>query len=153
MSLGISALGWLAIGTAVTAGLTYDQANNAQHQSRVQADQQRRQMEETSRLETQKLQQADRLAQQNLAAQRSAQAASIAQANKAAAESKALMDKQLKSADESMNRALSKRPNTARIQDEAAQAGKAGASGTMLTGSQGIDPSKLQLGRNSLLGA
>lgn len=147
-------MSWWIVGSLTVSTLfQVDQANNARHQNKVNAEANDRAMKEATRLETQKLEQADRLAQQSLAAQRAANAASIAQANKAAAESKALMDKQLKSADENMNRAIQKRPNTARVVDEAAQAGKAGASGTMLTGSQGIDPSKLQLGRNSLLGA
>jgi hypothetical protein len=38
------------------------------------------------------------------------------------------------------------------ILDAATQAGKGGASGTMLTGSQGIDPNLLSLGKNTLLG-
>lgn len=153
MSFGITAIGWLGIATAAGAAVAYDSANNADFQARKQREQQATQLAESTRIETQKLQQAQKLADQQLAAQRSAQAASIAQANKAAAESKALMDKQLKSADENMNRALQKRPNTSRIVDEAAQAGKAGASGTMLTGSQGVDASTLQLGRSTLLGA
>jgi len=144
---------WVVGSLLLNTAVQYDANKAAKHQNKVNAEANERALKESTRLETEKLNQAERLAQQNLTAQRSAQAASIAQANKAAAESKALMDKQLKASDESMNRALSKRPNTARIQDEAAQAGKAGASGTMLTGSQGIDPSKLQLGRNSLLGA
>lgn len=151
--MAISTTALLIGSLLVGAGATIDANKAAKHQNKVNAEANDRALKETTRLETEKLNQAERLAQQNLSAQRSAQAASIAQANKAAGESKALMDKQLKSADENMNRALQKRPNTARIQDEAAQAGKAGASGTMLTGSQGIDPSKLQLGRNSLLGA
>lgn len=153
MSLGISALGWLAIGTAVTAGVAYDSANNADFQARKQREQQATQLAESTHLETQKLEQAQRISDQTLAAQRSAQAASLAQAAKSARESKALMDKQLKASDENMNRAMAKNPNTSRIRDEAAQAGKAGASGTMLTGSQGVDASTLQLGRSTLLGA
>jgi G3E family GTPase len=153
MSGGTTAM-WV-LGAAAAAGTvaTIDANKSAQHQAKVQREQQAKQLEEATRMETQKLQQAQQLADQSLAAQRSAQAASIAQANKAAGESKALMDKQLKASDENMNRALQKRPNTSRIVDEAAQAGKAGASGTMLTGSQGVDPSALQLGRSTLLGA
>lgn len=137
------------IGTAASI----DSAKSAKHQAKVQAEQQAKQLEEATRMEAQKLQQAQQLADQQLGAQRAAQSASLAQASKSASESKALMDKQLKASDENMNRALQKRPNTARIQDEAAQAGKAGASGTMLTGSQGVDASTLQLGKSTLLGA
>jgi hypothetical protein len=70
-----------------------------------------------------------------------------------AVDSKAKMDNHLKAADESLNQATQKRPNTLSIVDQAAQAGKSGSSGTMLTGSQGVDLSSLQLGRNKLLGA
>lgn len=148
MSFGIvaSVIG----GLTLVAGI--DQAKQAKHQAKVQAQQQADQLVQAQQLELQKLAQAERLAQQQLAAQQRAQAASIAQAQRAQAESKALMDKQLKAADENMNRATQKRPNTARIVDEAAQAGKAGASGTMLTGPQGVDPGAMQLGKSTLLG-
>lgn len=137
---------------AVTLLAGIDQAKQAKHQGKVQLQQQQQQIDEANAIERQKLEQADRLARQQLDAQARAQAASLAQAQRAQAESKALMDKQLKAADENMNRATQKRPNTARIVDEAAQAGKAGASGTMLTGPQGVDTASLQLGRNTLLG-
>ncbi|MDZ4290745.1 MAG: hypothetical protein U1C47_02345 [Hydrogenophaga sp.] len=144
---------WVVGSLLLNTVVQYDQANNARHQNKVNQREQERQFTQAQLMQEKELATSTKLHQETLAAQARAQSASLAQAQRAAAESKALMDKQLKSADESMNRALSKRPNTARIQDEAAQAGKAGASGTMLTGSQGIDPSKLQLGRNSLLGA
>jgi hypothetical protein len=143
------------LGAMAAAGTvaTVDNAKAAQHQGRLQAEQQQKQLAEAGIMQQKELDQTASLQSQALAAQRSAQAASLAQASKAASESKALMDKQLKAADENMNRATAKRPNTARIVDEAAQAGKAGASGTMLTGSQGVDPAALTLGRSTLLGA
>lgn len=140
---------------AVTLLAGIDQAKQAKHQGKVQLQQQQQQqqqIDEANAIERQKLVQAERLAQQQLAAQQRAQAAAIAQAQRAQAESKALMDKQLKAADENMNRSMQKRPDTRRIQDQAEQAGKAGASGTMLTGPQGVDTASLQLGRNTLLG-
>lgn len=51
------------------------------------------------------------------------------------------------------NKANQKSPDTAGILQAAAEAGKAGASSTMLTGSQGVDPAALQLGKNTLLGS
>ena len=60
--------------------------------------------------------------------------------------------KQEKAADEANNRANQKSPDTKAIADAISQAGKAGGSGTMLTGPQGIDLSALQLGKNTLLG-
>ena len=60
--------------------------------------------------------------------------------------------KQEKSADEANNRANQKRADTTAALDSAMQAGKSGASGTMLTGPQGIDPNALNLSKNTLLG-
>jgi hypothetical protein len=142
MSGGATAA-WIAAGAAAAGTVaSLDQAQRAQHQGRLQAEQQQQQMAEAQRLQ-----------EEQLRAQTSMNNANLAQAAGAAAESKALMEKQLKAADESMNKASQKRPNTSRIVDEAAQAGRAGASGTMLTGSQGVDPGSLQLGRSTLLGA
>lgn len=56
-------------------------------------------------------------------------------------------------AQQATNRANQKKPDTAGILDAASQSGKAGASGTMLTGPQGIDPAALNLGKNTLLGS
>lgn len=142
-----------AAAAIVGAGATIDGAKQAKHQQKLQMEEQQRQLAEAAAMQQREMDQTARLQSEALAAQRAAQAASLAQAEKAASESKALMDKQMKAADENMNRATQKRPNTARIVDEASQAGKAGASGTMLTGSQGVDPSTLTLGKNTLLGA
>jgi hypothetical protein len=153
MSGATTAMYLMAGAAAVGTAATIDGAKAAQHQGKLQAEQQKKQLAEAGIMQQKELEQTATLQSQAMAAQRSAQAASLAQASKAASESKALMDKQLKAADENINRATAKRPNTARIVDEAAQAGKAGASGTMLTGSQGVDPSALTLGRSTLLGA
>lgn len=75
------------------------------------------------------------------------------QAEQAAKQAQANALKQEKSADEATNRVNQKRANTGAILDAAAQAGKGGASGTMLTGPQGIDPNLLNLGKNTLLGS
>lgn len=55
-------------------------------------------------------------------------------------------------AEQDMNRANRKQPDTNALLSAAQQSGRAGASGTMLTGAAGIDPSSLTLGRNTLLG-
>lgn len=60
--------------------------------------------------------------------------------------------KQEKAADEASNRANQKRPDTMALLSAAQQSGKAGASGTMLTGPQGVDPNLLALGKSTLLG-
>jgi hypothetical protein len=51
------------------------------------------------------------------------------------------------------NKANQKTPDIAAILAKAAQASKSGVSGTMLTGTQGIDPSSLNLGKTTLLGS
>ena len=60
--------------------------------------------------------------------------------------------KQEKQMEQQMNAANKKRPNTTAMLDSAAQSSRAGQSGTMLTGTQGIDPAALSLGKNTLLG-
>lgn len=62
-------------------------------------------------------------------------------------------DKAAREADQASNKANQKSPDTAAILSAAEQAGKGGASGTMLTGAQGIDPNALALGKSTLLGA
>jgi Flp pilus assembly protein TadB len=74
-------------------------------------------------------------------------------AERSAQQAQANALKQEKAADEANNRANQKRANTAGILDAAMQSGKAGASGTMLTGPQGIDPNLLNLGKTTLLGS
>lgn len=61
-------------------------------------------------------------------------------------------DKQAAQADQEFNRANQKKPDTAGMLSAAQQAGKGGASGTMLTGPQGVDPNSLTLGKSTLLG-
>ena len=61
--------------------------------------------------------------------------------------------KQETAADQATNKANQKRPDTMAILDAATQAGKGGASGTMLTGASGVDPNALQLGKSTLLGS
>lgn len=56
-------------------------------------------------------------------------------------------------ADQNFNKLNGKKPDLAALLDQSTQAGKSGPSGTLLTGPQGIDPSKLLLGRSTLLGA
>lgn len=73
-------------------------------------------------------------------------------AKNAQQQAQANADKQEKAADQATNRENQKKPNLGAILDAATQAGKGGASGTMLTGPQGIDPASLTLGRNTLLG-
>ena len=74
-------------------------------------------------------------------------------AEKASQQAEANAKKQEKAADEAANRANTKRADTGAALDSATQAGKAGASGTMLTGPQGIDPAALNLSKNTLLGS
>lgn len=73
-------------------------------------------------------------------------------AEKASQQAQDNANKQAAQADQDMNRANQKKPDTSAILSAASQAGKAGASGTMLTGPQGVDPNALNLGKNTLLG-
>lgn len=54
-------------------------------------------------------------------------------------------------AQQAVNKANQKKPNAGALL-AANQDGKAGQSGTMLTGPGGVDPSLLKLGKNTLLG-
>jgi len=76
-----------------------------------------------------------------------------AQQEKAAKQARSNALRQEKAAEEATNRANSRRANTGAALDSALQAGRAGASGTLLTGPQGIDPNALTLGGNTLLGS
>lgn len=60
--------------------------------------------------------------------------------------------KQEKAADEATNANNMKSPDTGAMMSAALQAGRGGVSSTMLTGASGIDPNKLNLGKNTLLG-
>jgi len=73
--------------------------------------------------------------------QAAAQAQSLQQSQKAA-----------RQADIANNKANQKRANTSSALDAAKQSAKGGQSGTLLTGSQGVDPSSLSLGKSTLLG-
>jgi hypothetical protein len=61
--------------------------------------------------------------------------------------------RQEKMSEEASNRANQKTPDANAIMSAAQQMGKAGASGTMLTGPSGIDQNALGLGKKSLLGS
>ena len=68
-------------------------------------------------------------------------------------DAKAAALKTEKQADEAMNAANRKTPNTNAMLDRAAGYGKSGPAGTMLTGNQGVKKSELDLGKNTLLGS
>lgn len=74
-------------------------------------------------------------------------------AERAAQQAEANAKKQEKAADEATNRANQKRADPMAAMDSATQASKAGASGTMLTGPQGVAPAALNLSKNTLLGS
>ena len=80
--------------------------------------------------------------------------ASANKANKQATQqAQANADATLKKSTEATNKANQKKPDTSAIIDAVMQAGKTGASGTMLTGPTGVDPNALALGKTTLLGA
>jgi len=62
-------------------------------------------------------------------------------------------DKQAAASEAAMRRAAGRQPDIAGIMAAAQEGAAGGPSATMLTGPQGIDPSQLSLGRNTLLGS
>lgn len=79
--------------------------------------------------------------QKQLSAQKKAQAQAQSNANASAT-----------AAEQAANKANQKMPDTSAILDAATQSGRAGVSGTMLTGAMGVDKNSMALGRNALLG-
>ena len=71
----------------------------------------------------------------------------------AAKKSLALAERNAKAAEEAANKADRKSPDTTALLSAAEQAGRAGVSSTMLTGPSGVDPSRLTLGKSTLLGS
>jgi hypothetical protein len=61
-------------------------------------------------------------------------------------------NKQASAADQAFNKANGKSPDISSMLSENVLNAKGGQSGTMLTGSSGVDPSTLLLGRKTLLG-
>jgi hypothetical protein len=59
---------------------------------------------------------------------------------------------QEKAADEATNQQNMKSPDTGAMMSAAMMSGKAGVSGTMLTGAQGVEKDKLNTKRSTLLG-
>lgn len=74
------------------------------------------------------------------------------QMKKASAEAKAASDRQLALAEQEMNKVDAKSPNVQGMRNQNAMAEGENATATMLTGAGGVDPSKLTLGKNTLLG-
>lgn len=60
--------------------------------------------------------------------------------------------KQAETSQQNINKANQRRADTAAVMADTQMASGGGASGTMLTGPQGIDPQQLALGKNTLLG-
>lgn len=86
--------------------------------------------------------------------ERAADAQQAALAQQQAAQQQALVqsERAQQTSQQNINRANQKRPDTMAILSQTEQAAAGGASGTMLTGPMGIDPSQLALGKNTLLG-
>lgn len=79
--------------------------------------------------------------------------ASLSQQEKAQRKAEANAQAQAQAADEASNAANMKMPDTAAMMSSAMLSGKAGQSGTMLTGPQGVKKDKLGLQKNTLLGS
>ncbi|WP_288076433.1 hypothetical protein [Pseudomonas sp.] len=63
------------------------------------------------------------------------------------------MQQQVQQAEQANNKAAAKTPDVGAMLSANMQAAKAGGSGTMLTGTAGIDTKSLNLGKNTLLGS
>lgn len=81
----------------------------------------------------------------------SSQAAGRAQ-KRALNQAKSAAEAQATQADQDFNKANRKTPDTMGLLSANQQASRGGVSGTMLTGSGGVDPGSLTLGKNTLLG-
>lgn len=81
-----------------------------------------------------------------------AQQAAMRQQQTAQQQSLAQAEKAQQTSQQNINRANQRQPDTMAILSQTGQAAAGGASGTMLTGPMGIDPSQLALGKNTLLG-
>ena len=73
--------------------------------------------------------------------------------NRAQADALAMQKQQAAASQEAVNRANQKMPDVGAIMSAAQQAARSGVSSTMLTGPTGIDPTSMQLGKKTLLGA
>ena len=82
-----------------------------------------------------------------------AQASQEQAQTQAAAAAKATADAAATAQDQANNKANPKTADVAAMSSANALAAKGGASGTMLTGPQGVDPATLLLGKTTLLGA
>jgi hypothetical protein len=71
---------------------------------------------------------------------------------KAAKQAADAADKQAQLETDQINRANAKSPDTAAIASQNAQAAKGGQAGTLLTGTGGVNPGSLSLGKTTLLG-
>jgi uncharacterized protein HemX len=80
------------------------------------------------------------------------QGQALDQQRQAQAEATSQAEKQQQSAQQNVNRANAKSPDAGAILSAAGQAAKGGPAGTMLTGSTGVNPADLNLGKTTLLG-
>lgn len=72
--------------------------------------------------------------------------------NKAMDQSRRNAEASAAQADQEFNKANRKQPDTMSLLASNQQSARGGVSGTMLTGSGGVDPGSLLLGKNTLLG-
>lgn len=127
------------VGVSAYSTIKQQQANS---RAREQQEESLRQQQEA--INTQQAQAEQQMAMQQEAANKQL---SIAE------QSLKQTDTQLKTAEQSSNKYNAKRPDSTAMISQTEQAAKAGASGTMLTGPQGVDPSALSLSKNTLLGS
>lgn len=81
-----------------------------------------------------------------------AQQKALVEQKKSQDEARGAAQREAQRQEQQMNAANAKAPDASNVLAKAQQDAKGGQSGTMLTGPQGIDPSMLALGKNTLLG-
>lgn len=84
---------------------------------------------------------------------RKAQGEANKKAEQASREQLSNAEKTQQTQQEQINKSNAKRPDVGAMLSGNEQAAKGGGGGTMLTGPQGVDPSALNLGKNTLLGS
>jgi uncharacterized protein YcfJ len=92
------------------------------------------------------------IAKKGIEAQTTASNNALAQAKDTAAQTAAANARAQEAADKANNLALNKQPDANGMQSRNTLEAKGGASGTLLTGPQGVDPKTLLLGKTTLLG-
>lgn len=141
-----------AVATVAVSAYSVDQQSKANADAKKQQQKAIEQQQAAQEAQQRQAAEAMALEQQRAAEAMRAQEAQAAAQLAMAERNITQQEVQLKTAEQSANKANAKRPDASAMMAAAEQSAKAGASGTMLTGPQGIDPNALSLSKNTLLG-